>query len=390
MGDFRNIIGYHVSRVVPNLKKSIHVLYKAVRGDEVASDRLPVRLQVEITDKCNFGCIMCDRETLKRMRYKLSNDLPYEVFQKLVDEIKPVYVTLNGLGEPLSYKDLSGSLKLCRERRITVSMPTNMSLMSAEKLDELLQHPPDILTFSIHGTTEQSFQAITQTSDFNRTVASFERLLLKRHGNSPKIRLLYALQAKNLNNYEETFSFLEKWNMLESFSLVPVFDMEASRQEKDRVVPTASEKNLTLEELDKAIDRCSRPDKKRFLRRWKEVLLEIKGAEDTRNTDSCLIPWISTYITAKGNVLPCCYLTGEDHIMGNVNTTSFAEIWKGKEYREFRRMVRDDRKSLAGCYKCPRSDDARLRRYRFLAGKKSKWPIYRSRPSLPGPAGSWG
>jgi MoaA/NifB/PqqE/SkfB family radical SAM enzyme len=47
--------------------------------------------------------------------------------------------------------------------------------------------------------------------------------------------------------------------------------------------------------------------------------------------------WRSTYVTANGNVLPCCIspFSTADYpglILGNAFETPFAEIWNGERY----------------------------------------------------------
>ena len=138
------------------LTKAFSVLFYAMRGTRFASKFGPIRMQIEITDICNFNCLMCDRRNLRKIR-DLNNNIPYKRFKNLVEEINPLYVTLNGLGEPLFNEDIFKFLKLCSDKNITTSMPTNMSLMNKRNRKKLLKHPPSILTFSLHGTTKELF-----------------------------------------------------------------------------------------------------------------------------------------------------------------------------------------------------------------------------------------
>lgn len=83
---------------------------------------LPVRLQVETTDKCNFKCRMCTREVIDDMN---TISMPLSNFIRLIDEIKPYYATLNGLGEPLLDKTIFEKLAYLHSHEILTSMPTN-------------------------------------------------------------------------------------------------------------------------------------------------------------------------------------------------------------------------------------------------------------------------
>ena len=63
----------------------------------------------------------------------------------------------------------------------------------------------------------------------------------------------------------------------------------------------------------------------------------LAGAAGARPWAACHRPWTTTYITANGNVLPCCIspFSTRDYaglIAGNALQTPFAEIWNGRAY----------------------------------------------------------
>ncbi len=350
------------------LIKAINVLYYAMRGARYASKYGPIRMQIEITDMCNFNCIMCDRRNLRKIR-NLNNTIPYPLFKSLVEEIRPLYVTLNGLGEPLLNREIFKFLKLCNERHITTSMPTNMSLMDERMRKMLIQHPPSILTFSLHGTTPELFGDITESSSFETCIANFESLLSEIDRNKTEVRILFVLQSKNLEEYDPIFELLKKWELLNSFRLEPVFDFVPNQ----KVVPSKKEIERVLNVLNSRIDEESTPNKKIFLIFWKEKLMELYDRKQLKMTVPCLTPWISTYITATGNVLPCCYLTNENYIMGNINETSFNTLWNGKQYQAFRGLFINSRRNIKECYRCFWDDAQRVKRYRAIALFNSRW-----------------
>ena len=66
--------------------------------------------------------------------------------------------------------------------------------------------------------------------------------------------------------------------------------------------------------------------------------------------------WRSTYVTANGNVLPCCIspFSTTDYpglVFGNVFETPFAEIWNGERYVARRRALYTDH-PLHPCEEC--------------------------------------
>ena len=65
------------------------------------------------------------------------------------------------------------------------------------------------------------------------------------------------------------------------------------------------------------------------------------GAPSPRPWAGCQRPWTLSYVTANGNVLPCCISpwVARDYpalILGNALAEPFADIWNGERYQRFR------------------------------------------------------
>ena len=71
-------------------------------------------------------------------------------------------------------------------------------------------------------------------------------------------------------------------------------------------------------------------------------LASLKGEMSSpRPWAGCQRPWTLSYVTANGNVLPCCISpwVARDYqalILGNALAEPFADIWNGERYRRFR------------------------------------------------------
>ncbi|MBD3213900.1 MAG: radical SAM protein, partial [Candidatus Lokiarchaeota archaeon] len=350
------------------IKKAFSVLFYSILGTPAASEDGPIRLQIEITDRCNFDCIMCDRHNLQKIR-TLDNIISYKTFKHMVENINPLYLTLNGLGEPLLNTDIYKFLELCNRKHITTSMPSNMSLMNDINIEKLVSNPPTILTFSLHGTNPQSFEEITRSSTFYRCIENFEKLLATMDRKKTIIRILCCLQSKNLEEYESMFQYLKKWELLDSFRLEPVFDFGVDSD----IVPTYTQLKTAIANINKDINSITERQKKLFYIIWREKLIDLLSRKTLKNESPCLTPWISTYITATGKVLPCCYLTSEKYVMGNIYKNSFNEIWNGKKYRAFRRLLIDSRENIPECYGCFWNDYDRVRKYRLITFGQTRW-----------------
>ncbi len=351
------------------LKKALSALFYWVLGTSKASKYGPLRLQIEVTDKCNFNCIMCDRHNLKKIRSNLNNDISYHEFKRIIKELKPLYVTLNGLGEPMLNKEIFKFIRLCNEKKITSSIPLNMSLMNDSKIEEFNKNPPSICAFSLHGATASSFNSLTNSLKFNDCVINFEKLISKINQKKTSIHILCVLQSKNLEEYDYMFNYLEKWKLLNSFNLVPVFDFKVNQE----IIPSDIQIKNVLNKLNIEIKKSNSINRKQFLINWRSKIITLKKQTSKKVDGPCLFPWLSTYITATGNVLPCCYLTNEKYIMGNIKKTSFTKIWNGKKYKHFRNLLVNSRRNIDECYGCSCNHIRRIKRYRFITFGFSYW-----------------
>jgi radical SAM protein with 4Fe4S-binding SPASM domain len=329
---------------------------------------LPVRLQIETTDICNFKCVMCTREIIDGMN---TRSMSLGEFTKIVDEIDPYYVTMNGLGEPLIDKTLFEKLAYLHERNVMTSVPTNGTYIRREKLARLADNLPDILQMSIDGATKESFESVRKLSDFNAVIDNYRAICgLKADGKTrpgTSIRVLCAMQRANMYDFREMHRLFSGIRGADSFGAVPVFNYDAEGDAFAGLVPSVQEVEELHRQIDGAIAEAETEGERAFYRQWRAVSgswLTPAGSnrvDPETNTRPCVIPWFNTYIDAKGRVFPCCYLSNSQHVMGNAYEQDFPAIWHGEKYQEFRRRLMTDRPHLSDCRTCPRNDEAVLR-----------------------------
>lgn len=323
---------------------------------------LPVRLQIETTNLCNFKCRMCTREVIDGMN---TVTMPLQQFERVVDEINPFYVTMNGLGEPLIDKTIFEKLAFLHKRGMMTAMPTNGSYIRRTKLDRLAENLPDVLTFSIDGAKKETFEFVRVLGDFDQVIANYQMLLKKRKNGETrkdsKIYVLCVLQKANIHDYRDMYILLKSMEGIDGFNLIPVFDYDPDGNAFSQLVPTADDVVRLHKELDEAIGTAVDSREADFYKNWKKVssawFSDPSSSHQKIYNNACLIPWFNTYIDAKGRVYPCCYLLNTSHVMGNINQESFKAIWKGETYRKFRHSIATGRAELTGCRTCPRNDD---------------------------------
>jgi radical SAM protein with 4Fe4S-binding SPASM domain len=62
--------------------------------------------------------------------------------------------------------------------------------------------------------------------------------------------------------------------------------------------------------------------------------------------------WHSCVITWDGRVVPCCFDKDAHHVLGDLRTQSFREVWNSAPYNDFRRSLFTSRSSIEMCRNC--------------------------------------
>ena len=106
------------------LRKLPSPIYK-VLAQRWYDDKYPRHLFIELTSNCNLSCSYCPRP-------RISRELPYGLFKKIVDEAS-LYghrsFSLHLFGEPLLYPRIIESIRYLKRRGHTVILTTNGLLL---------------------------------------------------------------------------------------------------------------------------------------------------------------------------------------------------------------------------------------------------------------------
>jgi radical SAM protein with 4Fe4S-binding SPASM domain len=69
-------------------------------------------------------------------------------------------------------------------------------------------------------------------------------------------------------------------------------------------------------------------------------------------SNHCWKMWHSCVITWDGKIVPCCFDKDAHHVLGDLNNSSFTEIWFGEAYRGFRETLMKSRSEIEICKNC--------------------------------------
>lgn len=331
-----------VRRFPMNLAKTSVSLFSMMKSGEKSV--MPYKLQIESASICNLKCRMCPQNNMKRVKCFLK----FHIFKKIYDEIRPPYVNLTGIGEPLMNPDIFKIIKYAKSKGSYVKLDTNGMLLTEENINRLLDSGIDIVSNSIDGIDKKTYEKIRIGSDFDRVIKNLKNLVKIRNLRkaTTEIHIFFVLQKDNFMQFPEFIKFVDSIGV---DSISGTFIQEESYQNNRKF----NIENCSKKELDELI--------KKLKNMKTRANLEIEGVfeiinkwEDNKKKNyskvPCYKPWYSPFVTADGTVTPCCYCVDKEIILGEASKESFKKIWNNEKMKKFRKMVASNRTGL--CTRC--------------------------------------
>jgi radical SAM protein with 4Fe4S-binding SPASM domain len=308
---------------------------------------MPIRMYLESTTRCNAACIMCYRAHGSQG----ATDLRPAVFDRIVREVLPDVkgVSLSGAGEPMLAPGFDGFFDEAIRRGVQVSLVTNATLLTVERLDRFARCNT-IIGASLDGATAATFESIRRRIRFDRAVENlrFYKRLRDVHPDAGSV--LWVNFVAMRRNIEELPAVVDLAADLGA-EIVSVMDLaligglaemsgehlsgspglanalfgEARRRAEARDIKL----ELPLEYSAAGVPPVAT---------WLERLRAVRRLtpEPNRFPRRCPEPWITAFVAASGKVHPCC---GSRRVMGDLNEDGFERIWNGRRYRAFRRRI---------------------------------------------------
>jgi radical SAM protein with 4Fe4S-binding SPASM domain len=316
-----------------------------------AAPQLPREIQLEVTGACNLACTMC----LVSYRPKIGKRqgaLEYEQFRRIVDELPELErLTLQGLGEPLLAPRLVEMVAYAAARGIAVGFNTNAQLLTAERSRQLVEAGVAWLHVSVDGATAATYERIRSGAHFallERHVPALTAAANRRAGGRPAICLVFVAMRRNIRELPDVIRLAARWGVpsVRVQNLSNSFDdtdpsgsyAEIRRYATEEALFTARDLGLARAVFDDA--QAVAADLGLALRLPR---LDAPPAPEARPGRGCDWPFSSAYVTHTGAVQPCCMVMGSERAtLGSVRERSFAEVWRGQAYREFRRRLEGD------------------------------------------------
>jgi len=291
--------------------------------------KIPSKIQLEITNKCNLDCAMCPRKDFQ-LEYK---DMDFATLKKIAEKIPAgSQITLTGWGEPLLYPQIHEAIQLFKQKGCFVELTTNATLLNAEMLKKLIADGLDSISISVDSFSELSSDDFRHQTGFKKD--AIINLIANRGQNKKPLIILQPTLHKGKEN--------ELLDLIREGKKIGVDRINIARLDKrfNKNLETLSAKEeyefakkimALSDELNLRVD---------FLpftafTGIKRTLFILFGRRLFCKDKPCPKLYDYMYITYSGKITPCCSLPKYE--VGDLMTQSLEEIWQGENFKKFRK-----------------------------------------------------
>lgn len=255
---------------------------------------LPDIVQIESTNLCNAKCVFCPRDEMHRRQGVMDMDL----FRKVVDECAALGIThvrVHNYGEPFLDKQLVEKVRYAKSLGIKeVGMISNGSLITEDLARGMIDAGLDAINISVDASGKDTFERTRVHLNYDTVIGNVRTLVRVRNElgrKRPKLILSFVRQG----NQADELAFIDEW-----------------RGVADKIHITD-------------------------LHNWAGTLNATSDVQFP-----CYRMWLTFTVLWDGRVSLCCADFDGRHILGDLRSSTMAEIWNSPAYRAVRRQQLQD------------------------------------------------
>jgi radical SAM protein with 4Fe4S-binding SPASM domain len=288
----------------------------------------PLALNFEPTTSCNLRCPECPSGL--RSFTRPTGMLEKKFFQKTIDELKDklIYLTFYFQGEPYLNPEFLPMVKYASDKKIYTFTSTNAHYLDDENARKTIESGLDKLIISIDGTTQEVYEQYRVGGKLDKVLEGTKNIIKWKKqlkSKTPYIVFQFLVVKPNEHQIEEAKRLTKELGADEiKFKTTQINDFENGSS----LIPDAIEYSRYKKNADGTY-------------RIKNKLL-----------NQCWRMWSGCVITWDGKVVPCCFDKDATHRLGDVQQTSFKEIWNSPAYNSFRSSILKSRKEIEICQNC--------------------------------------
>jgi len=239
-----------------------------------------------------------------------------------------VYMLMYFQGEPFLNPQFLEMVAYASRKGIYVGTSTNAHYLSEEVAKKTIESGISEVIISIDGTTQEVYEQYRVGGSLEKVLEGVKNLVKWRkelRSRTPFLVIQFLVVRPNEHQVEEVKQMGKELGV-------------------DKVVL----KTAQVYEYEEGNDLIPTNDKYSRYKKDKAGKYHLKN----KLRNQCWKLWQGAEITWDGRVLPCCFDKDAQYVMGQLQDTSFASIWRSPEYQEFRGRLLKGRKEIDICRNC--------------------------------------
>lgn len=283
----------------------------------------PRLMDVELTNVCNFHCLMCPvgLNVQERKKGYMSREVFERVLSQAVEHKTPLRFIL--WGEPTLHPEWLPWMEEAAGKGVLVHFNTNGSRLEEDHMRRLVDAGVHSMKFSFQGVDRTSYREMRNTDYFEELLA--------------KVKLLFDIRGAA----PAPFLHVSTTITYEGPELVAAFRQRVSAF-TDKVTVGRTE----LERFDISGAKLSKQEAEALERMKREEQLVRKHPKCPEVFDKLSVYW-------DGRVTACCRDFDADMLVGHVMEQPLGEIWMAEKLRHYRqRLAQGDYDSFKLCRIC--------------------------------------
>ena len=310
----------------------------------------PIYLEITPIGSCNHRCTFCSVDYIGYKSIKQDEAMLCKRIREMA-KLGVKSIMFAGEGEPTLYKPLPNVLDVCAEVAIDTSLTTNAVVMNDNTIDNYVKNCKWIKV-SINAGTRDVYAAVHQTKaeDFDKVVENLTMAakVKKEKNYSCTIGAQMLLLPEN----KDTTVALAKTMRDAGIDYLVIKPYTQSLYGTSRKYEGLTYKNMM--DLEEELKQYETDDFKIIFRANTMKKLEEKQQPYSKCYST---PNFWAYIMADGSVYSCsAYLQNDDFNLGNINESSFQEIWEGEKRKKNVNYI-DKELDISQCRKNCRMDE---------------------------------
>ncbi len=300
----------------------------------------PRRIVLELTNRCNFRCIMCGREAADFQ----TTDMPLAMIKSLEPAFPYVEeITLHGWGEGTLHPQFVEILMFLNTYPLLRKYFVTNGSTLGNILPAIFDHHVDLVALSLDGASPEINDSIRKGGDFQREISTLKALLMvkkNRNLDYPYVNFVFTAMQRNIDQLADLVTLAGELGVPE----VKVVYLTVFKH--DLLGESLYNKQKKVRAAFNEASRRARD----FNINLKLPEIQGDGEVGADFHKTCSFPWRDLYLGSDGFIRPC--QSSPEKLVDISKAEDIEDLWNAKEIQAFREVVNDPEKMFSSCKTC--------------------------------------